>query len=386
LPPRIRATSIHNKRAIVFAHRRWGKDSVAINLMAISAMLWPGNYAYLFPLQVQARAALWTNFDRRRGGNVMDLAFPPEIRRRTDKNAMFVELINGSTVQLLGSDNYNALMGTNYVGIVFSEWALSDPESWAYLRPILTENQGWALFISTPRGKNHAHRMYEAALSEPEHWFALVSTVDDTDVISNERLAIDHREWMKLYGKVQGDAFFRQEYFCEFDAPILGAVYADALKYIEAEGRIRPLKIEPGIPVHTAWDLGVGDSTAIWFIQQVGRNYHLVDYYESSGAPLGHYVDVLHEKRLKQRWKYGQHWFPHDVRARELNTAMSRVETLRSLGVEPEVVPAHHKQDSVNAVRRVLDRTWIDPNRCERGLDCLKTKRPRMQSLRPTQR
>jgi hypothetical protein len=102
---------------------------------------------------------------------------------------------------------------------------------------------------------------------------------------------------------------------------------------------------------------------------------HLVDYYESSGAPLGHYVDVLHEKRLKQRWKYGQHWFPHDVKARELNTAMSRVETLRSLGVEPEVVPAHHKQDSVNAVRRILDRTWIDPNRCERGLDCLKNYR-----------
>jgi phage terminase large subunit len=269
-----------NKRAIVFAHRRWGKDSVAINLMAMSAMLWPGNYCYLFPLQVQARAALWTNFDRRRGGNVMNLAFPEEIRKRTDKNAMFIELTNGSTVQLLGSDNYNALIGTNYVGIVFSEWALSDPESWAYLRPILTEDQGWALFISTPRGKNHAHRMYEPAKSEPNHWFTLVSTVDDTDVISNQRLAIDHRKWMKLYGEVRGDAFF-----CESGAPILGEVYADALKYIEAEGRICPLKIEPGIPVHTGWDLGVSDSTAIWFIQCVGRNYHLVDYYESSGAP-----------------------------------------------------------------------------------------------------
>jgi hypothetical protein len=112
------------------------------------------------------------------------------------------------------SDNYNALVGGNYFGIVFSEWALSDPESWAYLRPILTENHGWALFISTPRGKNHAHRMYETALSEPDHWFSLISTVDDTDVISNERLAIDHREWMKLYGEVQGDAYFRQEYFC----------------------------------------------------------------------------------------------------------------------------------------------------------------------------
>jgi hypothetical protein len=146
--------TFHNKRAIVFAHRRLGKDSVAVNPMAMSAMLWPGNYCYLFPSQVQARAALWTNFDRRRGGNVMNLAFPEEIRKPTDKNAMFIELINGSTVQLLGSDNYNALKGTNYVGIVFSEWALSDLESWAYLRPILTENQGRALFISTPRGKN----------------------------------------------------------------------------------------------------------------------------------------------------------------------------------------------------------------------------------------
>jgi hypothetical protein len=367
--------TFHDKRAIVFAHRRWGKDSVAVNLMAMSAALWPGNYVYMFPLLVQARAALWTNFDRRRGGNVLDLAFPHEIRKRTDKNAMFIELVNGSTIQLLGSDNYNALVGGNYFGLVFSEWALSDPESWAYLRPILTENRGWSLFISTPRGKNHAHRMYETAVSEPDHWFSLISTVDDTDVISNERLAIDHREWMKLYGEVQGDAYFRQEYFCEFDSPILGAVYADAMKYLEAEGRICPLKIEPGIPVHTGWDLGVSDSTAIWFIQCVGRNFHAVDYYESSGAPLHHYVEVLHEKRIKRGFRFGQHFLPHDVKHRELNTAMSRVETLRSLGVEVEVVPAHHKLDSVNAVRRILDRTKIDSARCERGLDCLKNYR-----------
>ena len=366
--------TFHNKRAIVFAHRRWGKDSVAVNLMAVSAMLWPANYCYLFPLQTQARAALWENFDGARRGKVIDLAFPHEIRKRTDNNAMFVELVNGSTIQLLGSDNFNSLMGTNYFGVVFSEWALSDPESWVYIRPILAENRGWALFITTPRGKNHAHRMLEIARTEP-HWFSEVSTVDDTGIIPNERLAVEEREIIKQYGEIQGQAYFQQEFFCSFESPILGAVYADALKYLEAEGRICPLKIEPGIPVHTGWDLGVSDSTAIWFIQQVGRNYHLVDYYESSGAPLGHYIDVLHEKQLKHRWKYGQHWFPNDVKARELNTAMSRVETLRSLGVEPEVVPAHHKQDSVNAVRRILDRTWIDPNRCERGLDCLKNHR-----------
>jgi phage terminase large subunit len=129
------------------------------------------------------------------------------------------------------------------------------------------------------------------------------------------------------------------------------------------------------VPVHTGWDLGVSDSTAVWFIQNVGRSYHLIDYYESSGAPLGHYIDVLHEKRIKHRWRYARHFLPHDVKNRELNTAMSRIETLRSLGLESEVVPAHDKLDSVNAVRRMLDRTWIDPDRCDRGLDCLRNYR-----------
>jgi hypothetical protein len=156
--------------------------------------------------------------------------------------------------------------------------------------------------------------MYEAALSEPEHWFALVSTVDDTDVISNERLAIDHREWIELYGEVQGDAFFRQQYFCEFDAPILGAVYADALKYIEAEGRICPLKIEPGVPVHTGWDLGVGDSTAIWFIQLVAiiiwltitrvlaRHCTIMSmYYTKSGSSTAGAMDGTGSRTMSKR-------------------------------------------------------------------------------------
>jgi hypothetical protein len=120
-----------NKRAFVFAHRRWGKDIIAINLMAMSAMLWPANYCYLFPLQTQARSALWENWDQARGAKVRDLALPEEIRRRTHNNQMFLQLTNGSTIQALGSDNYNSLMGTNYFGIVFSEWALSDSESWA---------------------------------------------------------------------------------------------------------------------------------------------------------------------------------------------------------------------------------------------------------------
>ena len=157
------------------------------------------------------------------------------------QNQMFLKLVNGSTIQVLGSDNYNSLMGTNYFGLVFSEWALSDPESWAYLRPILSQNKGWALFITTPRGKNHAYDMLQAAKSEP-NWFTTLSTVADTDAIPIEQQATDLREYVKLYGQIQGQAFFRQEFFCDFDSPILGAVYADALGYLESEGRIKRLK------------------------------------------------------------------------------------------------------------------------------------------------
>jgi len=245
------------------------------------------------------------------------------------------------------------------------------PESWAYLRPILSQNQGWALFITTPRGKNHAYDMLQAAKSEP-NWFTMLSTVADTDAIPIEQQATDLREYLKLYGEIQGRAFFRQEFFVDFDSPILGAVYADALGYLESEGRIKEVRIEPGVDVHTGWDLGIGDATAIWFVQVVGREYRLIGYYESSGAPLGHYIDKVNEFKFKHKVRFGNHYLPHDTRQRELIAGMSRFKTPRSLGIEPEVVPAHNPQDGINAVRRMLDRTIIDPVRCAEGLDLLR--------------
>ena len=144
---------------------------------------------------------------------------------------------------------------------------------------------------------------------------------------------------------------------------------------MESEGRICDVKIEPGVKVHTAWDLGVGDATAIWAIQCVGRSRHLVEYYEASGVPLHHFVEKLNEWKYRYHWSYGQHFLPHDAKQRELQSAMSRIETLRSLGIEPEVVAAHHPLDGINAVRRMLDRTWIDAKRCERGIECLRAYR-----------
>jgi hypothetical protein len=360
--------------AVQIAHRRWGKDETVLNWIAVASQLRVGNYWYLLPQISQGRKVIWEAIDPKRGINRVDVVFPHWMRSRTIDNNMFIEFKNGSTFQVVGSDNYDRLVGASPVGIVFSEWALSNPQAWPFLRPIIAENKGWVVFITTPRGQNHAKTLLDTAKTEPG-WFWSLSSVNDTNVFSNEVLEAELRQMVKDFGEVQGNSLFSQEYECSFTAPILGSYYADALQHAEAEGRICELQIEPGLPIHTAWDLGRSDSTAIWFIQYVRPFYHLVGYYESNGAALHHYVDKLHEFRIHNRWRYGRHWFPHDVANHELISEFSRKESLESMGIAVERVPAHNPLDGINAVRRMLDRTRIDPVRCERGLECLRNYR-----------
>jgi phage terminase large subunit len=181
----------------------------------------------------------------------------------------------------------------------------------------------------------------------------------DSGIISSSELADLQRE--------MGEDQYQQEFECSFEAAIKGAFYADEMRTMLAEGRIRPIEIEKEVRVHTAWDLGVSDSTAIWFVQCVGRERRLVDYYEGSGVGLDHYAQVLHDKRIQQGWKYGDHYFPHDITVRELSSGISRVQSLAASGIEATAVPQSNVLDGINLTRRMLGRTWIDCNRCERG-------------------
>jgi phage terminase large subunit len=189
----------------------------------------------------------------------------------------------------------------------------------------------------------------------------------ESGIISSAELADLQRE--------MGEDQYQQEFECSFEAAIKGAFYADEMRTMLAEGRIRPIKIETDVRVHTAWDLGVSDSTAIWFIQCVGRERRLIDYYEGSGVGLDHYAQVLHDKRLQYGWKYGDHYFPHDVAVRELSSGISRRESLARVGIEATAVPQSNVLDGINLVRRMLRRTWIDCNRCERGIEALRQYR-----------
>lgn len=323
----------------------------------------------MLPQANQARKAIWDAIDAHSGRRRIDWAFPLELRDATRDNDMMLRLKGGSTWQVVGSDNWNSLIGSPPAGIVYSEYALSDPNSWSFLRPILEENGGWALFNSTPRGRNHFHGLVELGKQEPG-WFSEVLTIDDTKALTHAQLNKIRRELAAERGDDEADNFIQQEYFCSFDAAIAGAYYARLMSEADAEGRITDLPWDARFPVKTAWDLGVGDSTAIWFTQEVGLDLRVIDYYEASGVGADHYAKVLKEKD----YAYDGHILPHDADDREWgNNASSRIDVLKSLGVKPcKVLKRASVDDGINASRMLIQRARWDRARCARGLECLR--------------
>ena len=363
-------------RADVAAHRRWGKDEVALNWTAISSLNRVGVYWHLLPEASQGRKAIWDAVNPHTGRKRIDEAFPRGMRASTRDADMKIEFTNGSVWQVVGSDNYDRLVGSSPVGVVFSEWALAKPDCWTYIRPILAENDGWALFLWTPRGRNHATRAFEARAADPT-WFTLKSPATETDVFSPEQLAVERAELIAEAGsEAEGQAKFDTEYLVAFDAAAPGAYYGGALREAEDAGRIGRVPFDPALKVDTAWDLGIDDYTAIWFFQQVGREVRAIDYFETSGEGL----DAIVGKALGGKpYVYGTHHLPHDVMVRELGAGgRSRLETLGGLGVWPiSVGTAQGPDERINAARLMIPLTWFDAEKCAVGLDRLGAYRKR---------
>lgn len=282
---------------------------------------------------------------------------------------MFIRFKNGSTWQVIGSDRYNSLVGAGVAGVTFSEWALCNPSSWGFIRPMVEENNGWATFITTPRGRNHAKSLYDLAASDMRaggRWFAELSSITDTGALNQTQLNESLKEYIALYGEDLGRAQFEQEYLCSFNAAILGAFYAREMAAVRAEGRI--VEVEPleGRPVHRAWDIGVRDDTSIWWFQVVGGQVFILDCYTASGAGVDHFAEVIAKRRDEHGWIDGIDFVPHDAKVREWGApgARSRVETMRSLGLSPELCPDQAKMDGIQAARTTLARCVFHP-RCE---------------------
>ena len=331
---------------------------------------------YVLPTLVMGRDNLWDGIGSD-GFRYLD-HLPDWMRAKngTDKTRMTIPMVNGSIFQIAGTDNPDSLRGGNAKLYIFSEWAEHDPYAWDVVEPILRENDGIAIFNTTPRGDNHARSMLEYTKNNPK-WYTQILTAEDTNVWTPEQLAeikkdITQRFAAQGRSEVEALAYFEQEYMCSFKSPVIGSYYGEGIRKAEDEHRITRVPLQEGLQVHTAWDLGIDDSMSIWFIQFVGQEIHIIDYYENSGEGLAHYILKMQEKR---GYVYGKHWAPHDIEVRELGTGKSRWEIARSLGVKFEVGKRLEVEDGINAARSLLSRCWFDEEKCARGLAALKNYR-----------
>lgn len=345
---------------VLVLHRRFGKTVLSINEMVDRALRNPGKspqYAYIAPTYGQAKRVAWEyvkDFTRKIPGskaNEADLRVDIPRPNRDDK----------IRIMLLGAENPGSVRGIYLDGVVLDEYAEMDPTIWTQvIRPALSDREGWAIFIGTPKGQNHFYSLYSQA-QEYEDWFVCMFRASQTKVIPNAELEAAQREMT--------EEEYDQEFECSFTAALVGAYYGKLLDKAEKDGRICNVPYDPNVPVDTFWDLGIGDTTAIWFVQTVGQEFRLIDYLEEGGQGLDFFVREL----KKKPYIYRDHTLPHDARARELGTGKSREETLRALGLRSlHVLPRWGLEDGIHAVRMLLPKCWFDKVKCKRGLDALK--------------
>jgi len=382
------------RHAELIWHRRSGKDEIALHRTAVAALERPANYWHMLPQATQVRKAIWEAVNPHSGRKRIDEAFPREIRETTREQEMFIKFKNGSTWQALGSDNYEGSIGSTPAGIVYSEWAQANPSARGYLRPILAENKGWQLYITTPRGKNHAYNTFKAARKN-QHAFAQKLTVEQTGMLTAAELAIEKQEYIDTYGIDMGVALFEQEYFCSFEAAILGAIWGAELNKLVKDGRYCLFDHDPDYPVYAALDIGRKDATAIWFYQNIANEIRVIDYHANNFKDIDHYISIMTGISTKidivdddivitragdeagaehrQAYDYGQIYLPHDAKAKRLGSKKSVQEQFcAAFGWgKVRVLSTLSVSDGLKYVRQMLRKTAIS-ERCEEGFEALK--------------
>jgi phage terminase large subunit len=347
--------------ACLVCHRRMGKTVAAINdkvRRAVRLTLHDGRFAYVAPQLNQAKDVAWNYLKR----------YTEPLLIEKNEAELWVEIPNAaghrSRIRIYGADNPDRLRGGYLDGVTPDEYADMAPSVWGeIIRPMLADRRGWATFIGTLKGRNHLWKLYEDHKDDPE-WFTMLAKASETGIIPAEELAA-------LRADMTPEEY-EQEFECNPDAAIRGAYFGKELATAQEAGRIGNVPWDDAVPVHTAWDLGVGDATAIWFFQIVGAEIHVIDHYEAHGHGLPHYAQVLASKP----YKYGRHYLPHDARARDLGTGRTRVETFQKLtGAAPWVLRPNNVMDGINAARMTLVRCWFDAVNCADGLEALRQYR-----------
>lgn len=340
----------------IVCHRRFGKTVFAVNHLqkgALTCQKPRPRFAHVFPTYRQAKAAAWDY--------AKHYARPiPGVE--PNESELRIQYPNHGQYRMFGADNPDSLRGLYFDGVVFDEYGLMPPGIFSeVIRPALSDREGWALFLGTPNGKNQFYKAKQDARTDTTGtWFYAEYKASQTGILSKEELAAAR--------SVMTQDEYDQEYECSFEASVKGAIFAREIQAIRQDGRITHVPYEPILPVDTAWDLGVGDATAIWFVQRFhGGEVRVIDYYESSGVGLPHYIEVLRSKP----YVYGEHWAPHDIKVREFTSGQSRYQVAANFGIHFLIVPQTTLENGIHAARMLLPKCWFDSQKCERGIEAL---------------
>jgi hypothetical protein len=367
------------KRAVAVWHRRAGKDEVCLHATSLAMIKRPANYVHLLPEFAMARRAIWESVNPHTGRRRIDETFPQHLRANTNEGTMFIRYHNGATWSVAGSDSIvqgGSGLGSSVAGIVFSEAALARPEAWGFYRPILEENDGWACWISTPRGRNYFLQLYQHAVRTPG-WFAEHLPATETFALTAEALDEARTELIDLYGEDHGNALFEQEMMCSWNASIqIGAFYAREMRQVRIENRIIDCEPIADVPVHRSWDLGMSDDTSVWWFQpQPSGQVLILDHLANNSVSLEWWRDEIFKRENARGWLHGYDYVPHDAKVRELGTGRTRVETMSALGLRPMPAPNASLHDGINAVRRTLPLCVFHPRTEEGGISALEQYR-----------
>lgn len=369
--PRSQQAEIHRQLRrfnVLVCHRRFGKTVLCINELVDQAIhntrLEPApRYAYIAPFRNQAKDIAW---DYLKHYTACFAGLPNYEVRESD---LSITLPNKARIRIYGADNPDALRGNYLDGVVLDEYGQIPASLWGeVIRPQLADYRGWAIFIGTPKGKNAFYRRYRKA-KQNVNWFTAIYRASETGVISADEIE-------EIQTGDLTEAEYEQEFECSWDAPLKGAYYGDDMSDALKEGRIRKVPHQRGLNVETWWDLGRSDATAIWFVQRAANEIHVIDYYENRLKEPDHYAMVLQTRAMANGYVYGEHILPHDgAHVRQGMRGLSLADMYRELNLNCRVQPLSDVMAGINRVRQILPRCWFDEEKCERGIEALKSYR-----------
>lgn len=358
------------KRILAILPRRAGKDFCCWHILIRAALDSPGIYWFVYPTLSQGRKILWDGMTN--DGKRFLSFIPRELIQSMNNTEMKIRLVNESIIQVCGSDSPDALVGTNPKFVVFSEYALQSPVVYQLIRPILSAQNpaGTAIFISTPRGKNHLWELWNIAQANTDQWFSYKMTVEQTGHISLSQIQreIDTGE--------MDEDLAKQEYYCSFDRGISGSFYGSYLDKAKLEGRITTVPHEPGLLTYCAIDIGVNDATTLIWYQIAGNVIRVIDCYSNHSVGLDHYVAILQERVDKYGYRMGKYFAPFDIKVREFGAgAITRYEQARQLGITFTVLEQLGLAEGINNVWMNFSRLWIDEHKCRSLINALENYR-----------